>query len=335
MKNLTFEAQTQAFSTWGDKLLQHTDVLANIQNERHFRPITVQLAPTEFCDSDCPFCSVQNRPTNKKIAWENIEKGLREFKKLGAKSVEITGGGNPLMYRDGTKKVADVVRLANELGYKIGVITNSENLPRHLADVSSMIQWVRVSLIKLEEGKNPEDYRFDGFDGKLAFSYITHAGTTAESFRKMGKLASLWPDLKFVRIAADCLTEDSLTIKEKWGSVLEEVDPTGKFFIKEIGANFHAHEGGCWMGMLRPYWVHDGVYICTSHVLKHRVYHPTWKLCGQGEIEETWNRMNRRFAEGLPPYDIDIKGECWHCYYANNNRILDAVINELPDKDFA
>lgn len=44
---------TQKYSTWGDKLLQHADVLNSIQNDGVFKPITIQLAPTEGCDSDC------------------------------------------------------------------------------------------------------------------------------------------------------------------------------------------------------------------------------------------------------------------------------------------
>src|SRR4029079_2144408 len=118
---------------------------------------------------------------------------------------------------------------------------------------------------------------------------------------KIARLVELNPHVKFVRIAADCLTEDSMVIKEKWGEIINEVDKFGKFFIKEIGSNFHAYEGGCWVGMIRPYWTSSGIYICTSHVLKHRTYHPTWRLCGPSEIEETWNRMNERFAQGLPP----------------------------------
>lgn len=334
--NLSFEAQTQAFSTWGDKLMQHTDVLHDIQSNHHFTPITIQLAPTEACDSDCPFCSVQNRPIKEKIPWLDIESGLRAFRALGAKSLELTGGGNPLLYRDGTRRISDIITLASSLGYKIGIITNSENLPRHLpASLAPAISWLRISLIKLDEGFQPSDYNFTGFESKLAFSYIIYNNTTRESIQRIAQLVDLHPSVKFVRIAADCLTEQSLTLKDRWGDIVHEMDRHSKFFIKEIGSNFHPHPGGCWIGMLRPYWTSSGIYICTSHVLKHRTYHPTWRLCSASDITSTWSAMNHRFASGQNPYDINIASECWHCYYANNNRILESVIRELPDKDFA
>jgi hypothetical protein len=338
-----YRRQTQAFSTWGGKLLQHADVLRDIQIERRFRPITVQLAPTERCDSECLFCSVSGRPEDRKIAWDDIVRGLTDFRDLGAKAVELTGGGNPLLYKDGKRNVNDVIDLAHDLGYEIGVITNSEKLARHIRpENADKLAWIRVSLIKLDEGKAPEDFDFNGFPvSKLAFSYIVYngdgkkLGTTPATIERIARLVELNPEIKFVRIAPDCLTDDSLTIKEKWGDVVAALDKHGKFFIKEINEDYHPFDGGCWVGMLRPYWVHDGVYVCTSHVLKHRTYHPTWKLCGHDDIAATWGRMNERFAAGLPPYDIDVKGECWHCYYSNNNEILSAVINPLPDRNFA
>ena len=35
-EKLSHEELTQSYSTWGDKLLQHTDVLNSIQNDRVF-----------------------------------------------------------------------------------------------------------------------------------------------------------------------------------------------------------------------------------------------------------------------------------------------------------
>ena len=336
-KSISYETQTQNYSTFGDKLLQHTDVLYSIQNEREFKPITIQLAPTEACDSKCPFCSVAKRPVNQKIPFEKIEKGLKEFRELGAKALEITGGGNPLIYRDGKKNINDVIELAYDLGYDIGVITNSEVLKRHIRpENEEKLKWIRVSLIKLDEGKNPEDYDFDGFPiSKIGFSYIIYDGTTVESLERIAKLIDLNPDIKFVRIAPDCLTEDSLTIKDDWGDILDRLDKYKKIFIKEINDNFHPYPNKCFVGMIRPYWVWNGVCICTSHVLKNRVYHDDWKLCGHDDIKETWKKMNDRFKNGENPYDIDVNNKCWHCYYYNNNKLLNTVVSELPDKNFA
>ena len=176
-----YEEKTQKYSTWGDKILQHTDVLYSIQYEDKFKPVTIQLALCEICDSDCPFCSVAARPLKSYIPWEKLTKMLEDFRKLGAKSVEITGGGNPLLYRDkdAKKDINDVIAFAGELGYNIGIITNTERIDKRIKpEVHKYIDWLRISLIKLDEGKEPEDYKFGEFPiEKLGFSYIIYDGT--------------------------------------------------------------------------------------------------------------------------------------------------------------
>lgn len=328
-----YQQQTQAYSTWGDKLLQHADRLAEIQVRRHFRPITLQLAPTETCDSDCSFCSVGNRPSGK-IPWDVLAKGAHDFIDLGIKAVELTGGGNPTLYRDGPRTINDIVELFAARSVQVGIITNTEKLSRHLhPNTMASASWVRVSLAKLDEGCTPADYDFSGLpDGKLGLSYIVHEHTTPATFAAIEEVARRNPAAKFVRIAPNCLNDDSIGFKERWQQQLATLDP--RFFVKEINDNFHAYPGGCWVGMTRPYWTSTGIYICTSHVLKKRTYLPEYKLCDAADITATWAAMNSRFASGLAPYEIDIS-HCDHCYYANNNRLFATVIHELPDKNFA
>ena len=176
--------------------------LDQLQRNHLFRPITVQLAPTEACDSDCPFCSVGNRPKGK-VPWVDIEFGLRAWKALGAKSMELTGGGNPLLYRDGEKTISDVVLEASkpekgfkgmDMALKVGVITNSEqpsSVPERRSEETDT--WIRVSLAKLDEGKNAADYDFTGVTDKVALSYIFHSLSRKDILQEIAKLMELWP----------------------------------------------------------------------------------------------------------------------------------------------
>ena len=115
-----------------------------------------------------------NRNIKGKIKFSDIEIGMTEFRKLGAKSVELTGGGNPLLYRDGKKNINDIIELCHGLGYEIGIITNSENVPKIVSKENlKKVKWIRISLIKLDEGKEPTDYVFDGIESKqLGFSFL-------------------------------------------------------------------------------------------------------------------------------------------------------------------
>ena len=366
----THEEKTQMYSTWGDKLLQHTDVLYDLQKHSKIKPITIQLAPLEACDSDCPFCSVALRPLRSRIPFEKIKKLLKDFKDLGAKSVEITGGGNPMLYRDrvdGQKiTINDVIKYAHELGFDIGIITNTHDFSRLLKpEVYDMIKWLRVSLIKLDEGKNPEDYNFNGFpQNKLGFSYIIYEstggvpdvasrtqkpyiGTTVESIRKMAKLVELHPDTKFVRIAGNCLIKgNNAAVRDKWKPIINEIDILDKFFVKDIGYDDSPYNSGCYIGGIRPYIAPNPnggdyqIYTCTSHVLQKRVYDLEYSLGSIDDVKQIWNQMSENLEKGKAPYQVKAnKGKNWcdtckFCYYKFNNKLLHTVVNDMPDKNF-
>lgn len=345
-----YEEKTQQYSTWGDKLLQHTDVLHSIQFEKKFKPITVQLALCEVCDSNCSFCSVDNRPLKSYISWPEIVKLLNDFKDLGAKSVELTGGGNPMLYRDREydKNINDVVKLASQLQLKVGIITNSEKLGKHLKpEVYPMIDWIRVSLIKLHEGKDPEDYDFSGFPPeKLGLSYIIYDETTVDTIKRIARLVEINPTVKFVRLAGDALIEGyNKELKSRWEGVVRKVDQLEKFFIKDISDNDKPFSKGCYIGATRPYIAPnpDGgdyqVYICTSHVLTSQNYSLKYSLGKINDVKKIWDSMNDSYVKNGYPYSIggteSWDSKCKTCFYNFNNQLLHAVSQTMPDKDFA
>jgi len=372
-KNIEDKEKTQIYSTWGDKLLQHTDVLYNLQINKKVTPITIQLAPVEACDSDCPFCSVAARPLKSKIPFQKIVKLLKDFKELGAKSLEITGGGNPLLYRDTyegkTVTINDIIDVAHDLNYNIGIITNTNDITKILKEESySKLSWLRISLIKLDEGKKPEDYKFGNFPiNKLGFSYIIYEstggipdilsrtkkpyeGTTVESIKAIAKLVTLNPEIKFVRIAGNCLVKgNNAVVRDTWKEVINEIDVNEKFFIKDIGNDDDPYNEGCYVGAIRPYIAPNPhasadseyqVYICTSHVLNKRTYDLDYSLGSINEIKQIWQRMSDNLANNLPIYQVknncgkEWKNSCKFCYYKFNNKLLHTVINEMPDKNF-
>lgn len=353
---------TQLYSTWGDKLLQHTDVLYDIQHNKTFRPITVQVSLTEACDSDCIYCSVLNRPRNSHISWTALCKLLQDFKTLGAKSVEFTGGGNPMLYRDTSsgevKDVNDAIKCAYDLGYDIGLITNSNDLSKLSTASVDALTWVRVSLAKLDEGRLPCDYRLENVPHeKLGFSYIINARTTEQTLATIADLVELHVDVKFVRFAGDCLIKgNNALVKKNFIDVVNKNDRYKKFFIKTIDNDDSPFEDGCYVGLVRPYVAPDPdgnstyyVYTCTSHVLNNRNYDPRYALCKIEDIIDAWRLMNQQHAAGDPPYKIEFKmttGEhcssethgwcatCKYCYYKFNNKLLHTVSHEMPDKNF-
>ena len=56
--------------------------------------------------------------------------------------------------------INSIINYAYSLGYEIGIITNSSDLNRIDTNIHNKINWIRISLIKLDEGINPEEYNF-------------------------------------------------------------------------------------------------------------------------------------------------------------------------------
>jgi hypothetical protein len=341
---------TRDYSTWGSKILNHADVLHSIQEDRRYVPITVQLALTENCESHCPFCSVDDRPIKSFMPWPMVQTCLLDFAMLGAKSIELTGGGNPMLYRDGEFNINHVIEEASELGLDVGIITNSHNLSRLRPDCFDLIKWIRISLIKLDEGKSPVDYDFNGFPlERMGFSYIIYDGTTKDSIRKMTELVALHPGVRFVRLAGNCLIKgNNLAVRKDYGEIIEAIEHNEKFFFKDIQGDDSPFDEGCHTGGVRPYIAAhpEGngeyhVYICTSHVLQKRTYDLDYSLGKVEDVPVIWARMNASLKNNGFPYEVKgNRGSSWcqtcrFCYYKHNNQILHTVAHELPDKNFA
>ena len=359
--------ETKIYTSFsGDKLLQHTDVLEKIQNEGHFQPIMVELCPTEVCQSDCPFCSVAGRPIKSYMSMKEIDMVLRSFKKLGAKSLEITGGGNPLLYRDkkGDCDINCVIALAHDLGYKIGIITNSHDLKVIKPDNFSAIDWIRVSLIQLDEGVHPEKYNFRGFPyERLSFSYTlyetggkvdplsrtgkVYEDTSSHSIQRIAELIDLHPGIKFVRIYGDCTSKGNhLKYQKKFQHIIDYYNHSGKMFFKEVDDDDGPFNDGCYIGMLRPYVApaQTGdkymVYPCNSFVLSTRGYDSDYAICSIDNIEKIWNHMNKEFKKKGFPYEIKQNGgfdwtdTCKFCYFSKSNELLHNIVISSLDPDF-
>jgi len=334
MKNYDWE--TQEHSTLGDKMLQHCEVLDSIQNKKKWKPITFQLCPTGICNFNCPFCSVKYRDKTLSIPFKDIVKGLRDFKSLGAKSLEITGGGNPLLY----PKINEVIKIAHKLGYDIGMICNEIMPSKYLTKESaSYLTWYRCSISAYH---NITNFSYKQYDlniipkGTLSFSYVINKDTTKEILLDIIELVKTRPDAKFVRICPDYLDNKMITtFKSKWAPIIESVDKNNKFFFKELISGCVPYSKYCAIGMIRPYVCEDGyVYMCSSFVLRNRKLEPQYRLGKLTDIKKIYKDANKLFEKTGKPYNAPIN-ECWHCLLPNNNKFLHTVIRDMEDKNFA
>lgn len=89
-------SKEKLYTSTQNKLLHNLDRLTEMQ-EGLFRPISVQLAPTNKCNLNCNMCSVANRDKSQELSLEQCIKVLTDFKTLGAKTVEFSLRGDEII----------------------------------------------------------------------------------------------------------------------------------------------------------------------------------------------------------------------------------------------
>ncbi len=214
-----------------DKLAAHPDVLRSLRGAGQL--ITVHLMPQNVCNQRCSFCSYR-MPENKNseafdegkhIPWAAMGRLLDDFKAMGVRGIELTGGGEPLAY----PKIAELCGELRRRAFAVSMVTNGTLYQQAGAGVVAMgdaLRWVRVS-IDAATAKTYATMRqtpAHGF-GK-AWAMVQHLAETRSSFHPEFRLGvgfvlsneNLAEVLPFVEMAKDAGADNvrlSLTFSDK------------------------------------------------------------------------------------------------------------------------
>lgn len=90
---------------------------------RQKKPIIAGMPLTDVCNLHCKHCVVANVGRGH-YTFARIEETLRHFYEIGVRIMYLQGG-EIMTWREGTKDVNDVIRLAHEIGFfKVACVTN-------------------------------------------------------------------------------------------------------------------------------------------------------------------------------------------------------------------
>lgn len=183
------------FTSTGAKFWHHREALEGLR-DGHPKPITAHVMLTDVCNHRCAFCSVQSRE-GESLSPEVVKGFVAQLKPLGLKAVILSGGGNPILYKNGGWDFNDAVDFLHGKGLEIGVITNGmplfdwpinrmgaggENLVTYRKtwknvrpDTLDKLTWLRISMAGLDHKEN-EVYvpDIDPTKTTLGFSYVAH-----------------------------------------------------------------------------------------------------------------------------------------------------------------
>jgi organic radical activating enzyme len=310
------------------KLLKHLDKLELIQGGLPSSPVMIHLSPTNRCNLDCSYCCYGLRDIKEELPLNKIFSALEQFAILGTKGLELTGGGDPSMYKDLDK----VTSRGKALGYKVGLITNGIKLSR-FKDFYKDLSWMRVSLHglnydKFEEkmGNTVQDARGANPDIDVSSVYIWTSGSenTLEkvvSFTNKYKIPTrLTPDLTLGKDSIDVMMNYVGEQLRKFGSEY--------IFLSDFNVKTTREHNNCYMHLIKPFVFTDGwVYDCPSLALspdnKLNVNNK-FRVCKIEDILETYSKPSI-------PRILD----CEFCKYAPQNEFIHELRRETKHNDFA
>ena len=134
-----------------DKVLFHPDKLAEMRAGKQCYPVQIHLMPHNACCHSCSFCAYRlfgNKNTElfnteDFIPWPVMEKIIEDFQDMGGKAIEITGGGEPLMYRHFEEMAMKII--ARDFDYSL--VSNGVLLTEKMAQlVAPKMTWARISV---------------------------------------------------------------------------------------------------------------------------------------------------------------------------------------------
>ena len=187
----------ETYTSTGAKFFHHQETMNNLRAGKG-QPITTHVMLTDVCNHTCAFCSVQAR-TGDALPFSTVKSYLQTLIGLGLKSVILSGGGNPILYKckNSGADFNNVVDWIHGRGLEIGLITNGMPLKMYIVqqgnektgdwhierlswkavrpETLDKLTWVRISMSGLDHPEG-EVYvpAIDTSKTTLGFSYVAH-----------------------------------------------------------------------------------------------------------------------------------------------------------------
>lgn len=325
---------------------------------------------TDICNHRCAFCSVQSRDGDT-LTPEVITGYLDQLVPLGLKSVILSGGGNPILYRSNGVDFNGIVDRIASYGLEIGLITNGmpmtvfekrESWKAVQPETLDKLTWVRISMAGLDhEEKKVFVPDVDPDKTTLGFSYVFHDIYKAPSEPHHGKVSTEEDWLKYSSTPLNVWrAEDRIDeLTQQIGDIVRKHKPTyvrllpnclEPSLIKDRCAQLQkmadaidpkvvfvqykppAAPPACYLGYLHPVLNCDGyVYPCDSCVLNKSAEH---KFAVPWRICR-WDEIGEIYRQPVRSLIKDTKTLCPGCVFTKSNELLVQVKNgmELPEPE--
>jgi len=246
-----------------------------------------------------------------------MKDSIWELKCLGLKTVELTGGGEPTLYKD----INDLIAIITDALYnlKCGLITNGTNLKVLTPESLKRLTWIRVSMNCLEQVDEITIPKLPT-SCTLGFSFVwdTNNKNNKDLLRKIHEYAKEYK-AKYIRVVPNCLSVEAIKKAREDVPKLIKSIPNAFFQSKEYGA-----WNRCYMGYLKPFLNTDGyLYHCSANPLIERKFNEHFRMGHWTQIKEIW--------ENPKPFNTD---KCGLCFLKEQNMLIEDLLQPREHEEF-
>lgn len=286
---------------------------------------------------------------------------------LGLKAVILSGGGNPILYKNGSHDFNSIVSYLHERGLEIGVITNGMPMVRYpdgrmswktvAPSTLDKLTWLRISMSGLDHKENtvfvPD---VDPSKTTLGFSYVAHDIMEVPEEPNHGKVST---EEDLIRYAVQPLSvrrfEDRFetltgqigdivrTYKPKYVRLLPNCLEPEKIAgrcdrLREMAAlidpsvvfvQFKPPEApkNCFLGYLHPVLNSDGYVYPCDSCVLN-------KAAGHKFAEPwrmcRWDEIGELYSKPARSLIKDPSKQCPGCVFTKSNELLQTIVDGAP-----
>jgi MoaA/NifB/PqqE/SkfB family radical SAM enzyme len=311
------------------KTYKHLDRLQLLQ-KGVASPVLLVVSPTNVCNMRCSACCFDDRDKNLELNFDSLKESVKQFKALGIKAVELSGGGQPTLY----SKINELIDFVHDdLKLDLGMNTNTISL----APIQNQVykfKWIRLSFNFLDE----EKFRQPEFINKIekqilpmqsqtniTACYIVSQIIKTKYLKKVIEFAER--NKIFTRIAPDCIQS-----KDDIRKLIEEIKPFVKnseyCFVSDFNVYLEERiDNFCAMHFLKPLLFTDNqIYVCPSAELSLenvKNVSEKFRICKGDEAYKYYTENFETFNH-----------TCNYCKYAKQNEILHDVLTKTDFNNF-
>lgn len=286
---------------------------SNVIQDKMIVPYHIQYMPTNRCNLKCSWCSCSNVDRRQEMHIVEAIELIEYFSKLGTKAITITGGGEPLLY----KELIKFVNRCYELGISMGLVSACTcDIP---SELDNYLTWLRISITY--KGTNIEEVCKILPNVDIGISYTVDREYDLDYCKYLCDLSKRIKNMTHIRFVQNLLEPDNTKYMD---IVSKECYGLSNKVHFQYRNNYTKGAKECYISKLKPVIDPNGnVFPCCGVQYASKVM--------ARKMPDEFIFCHWRDFHKSNIFDGSV---CHRCYYDNYNSVLSGMLEDIQHLEF-